>query len=594
MKKLTLTITTVFALLFILYSLAFSVTTNNLVFNAVNEETKANMLGKVATLRPNFRLLEASDIRNRSDKWHHASEEVANTINPNERVVIYDKNQNFVFAYGNDKLTTVYPNRDDFSLASQMGSHTEVNKNEEGRITYSYVEKLYNGRGDIIGFIQIARFITDISHVQQQLTSFAVIASLTIVLILFIVLILYFRRISLPIHSINYQLDKLSVGDYKVNYEPVKIAEFDEIGENINTLSDNLQNQNLQIIMQDERLNLLVDSMILGMLLIESDHTISLANPAAYKILGINHSIIDKAFTTVLTSYRLIQMVDNAFKNKQNYNEEIYLYHPDEMVLDINAIFVDDHNNDEMDDQVIVLIYDITDIRRLEKVRTDFIANASHELKTPVTALQGFSETLLDGAIEDQETARYFVEIMNKESNRLGHLISDILDLAKIEQDQLTHHIESVDLEEAVDEVVQQVQMEADKKPIQIVKDNRNNQPIIFNSERGQINQIITNLVNNAINYTDPGGQVRISIEELVNNVQITVADNGIGIPEEDLPRIFERFYRVSKSRSSSSGGTGLGLSIVRNIVRSMGGHIDVSSQFGQGTEFRVLLPKNE
>lgn len=593
MKKLTMMITTVFALLFILYSVTFSVITNNVVFNAVNDETKNNMLGTVATLRPAFRLLDESDVSDKTSQWDDAKNAITQTLNPNERIAIYDVDENPIYSFGNEKLIAIQPSEATFEDAKQVGNNTAVKPNDEGKITYAYMEKIYNNKNEVIGYLQISRFITDISHIQQQLLLFSIIASVSIVVILFILLFLYFRRLSLPIQTINRQLDKLAVGDYSDEYTPMRLNEFDMIGENVNALSDNLQQQNFQIQMQDERLSLMVDSMILGVLLIESDRRITLANPAVYHILSIDESVISKTFTSVLTSFRLIQMIEKSFKDREPLNEEIYLYHPKEMVLDVNVIFVDDHDNDEMNEQVIVLIYDITDIRRLEKIRTDFIANASHELKTPVTALQGFSETLLEGAIDDKDTAIEFVKIMNKESKRLNQLIADILDLAKIEQDQVGHHLEPIDLQMAVDEVVQQVQMEADKKGIHLSTVNAAGSEIIFNSEKGLLNQIITNLVNNAINYTDEEGNVTIVIDDLENNVQIQVIDTGIGIPEDDLPRIFERFYRVSKSRSTSSGGTGLGLSIVRNIVQSLGGRIDVMSQLNEGSEFRVLLPKN-
>lgn len=593
MKKLTMMITTVFALLFILYSVIFSVITNNVVFNAVNDETKNNMLGTVATLRPAFRLLDESDVSDKTSQWDDAKNAITQTLNPNERIAIYDVDENPIYSFGNEKLIAIQPSEATFEDAKQVGNNTAVKPNDEGKITYAYMEKIYNNKNEVIGYLQISRFITDISHIQQQLLLFSIIASVSIVVILFILLFLYFRRLSLPIQTINRQLDKLAVGDYSDEYTPMRLNEFDMIGENVNALSDNLQQQNFQIQMQDERLSLMVDSMILGVLLIESDRRITLANPAVYHILSIDESVISKTFTSVLTSFRLIQMIEKSFKDRVPLNEEIYLYHPKEMVLDVNVIFVDDHDNDEMNEQVIVLIYDITDIRRLEKIRTDFIANASHELKTPVTALQGFSETLLEGAIDDKDTAIEFVKIMNKESKRLNQLIADILDLAKIEQDQVGHHLEPIDLQMAVDEVVQQVQMEADKKGIHLSTVNAVGSEIIFNSEKGLLNQIITNLVNNAINYTDEKGNVTIVIDDLENNVQIQVIDTGIGIPEDDLPRIFERFYRVSKSRSTSSGGTGLGLSIVRNIVQSLGGRIDVMSQLNEGSEFRVLLPKN-
>ncbi|WP_195852949.1 sensor histidine kinase [Aerococcus sanguinicola] len=287
-------------------------------------------------------------------------------------------------------------------------------------------------------------------------------------------------------------------------------------------------------------------------------------------------------------------MIENCFQDKSNYNDEVYLYYPKEVILDVNVIYIEESPaGPDTGSQVIVLIYDITEIRRLEKVRTDFISNASHELKTPITSIQGFAETLLDGALEDPDLAQEFVGIIASESNRLTSLISDILDLSKIEQDQIGHKVESIDLEVLANGALVKAEELALRKGISLHTVNLHEEPIIFNSEAGRIDQILTNLVNNGIKYTNPGGDVWIILDlmEAEGYVHISVKDNGVGIPREDLPRIFERFYRVSKDRSTNSGGTGLGLSIVRNLVNSMNGKIHVESQYGQGSCFNVYLP---
>lgn len=594
MKRLMIMITTVFSLLFLLYSVTFSLTTNHVIFNAVNEETKNNMLGTAATLRPMFRLVTADDMASENEKWQATTQEIATVLNPNERVVIYDHNRQQHYAYGNMKLVDVKPTREDFVRAGQIGTNTQVETGEDDRLRFSYVEKIYNGRNETIGYIQISRFITDITDIQKRLMYFGLGASVLAIITLLAVLMVYFRRMALPIQAIKRQLDHLSAGQYDMSYQPVRIAEFDTIGATINTLSKDLQQQEQELLMQDDRLRLMVNSMVLGMILIGSDHRVLLANPAVSRILGLETPLVGKDYPSILTSYRLIRLIEKSFAQHRHIHEEVYVYHPEEMVLDVNVIFVDDHDIQESKEQVIVLIYDITATRRLEKVRTDFIANASHELKTPVTALQGFSETLLDGALEDPETARRFVEIINKESTRLNHLISDILDLAKIEQDQLSEELEWVTLDDVISEVLQQVQIKADKKPIYLTHINQHQESITFYSVRGKVYQILSNLITNAINYTNPEGEVIIATKVVNQAIEIRVIDNGIGIPAKDLPRIFERFYRVNKSRSTSTGGTGLGLAIVRNLVEALGGRIDVQSQLGEGTEFCVVLPNHE
>ncbi|MGH2119754.1 sensor histidine kinase, partial [Aerococcus sp. L_32] len=250
-----------------------------------------------------------------------------------------------------------------------------------------------------------------------------------------------------------------------------------------------------------------------------------LANPAIYEILGLEEQIEGRRFEEVLQSYRLVQMLNQASKTKQKINEEIYLYYPREVILDVNIIhlsyeemdaYFDTETNEELtnpndSEQIILLIYDITSIRHLEKVRSDFISNASHELKTPVTALQGFTETLLDGAIEDHDTAVEFVKIMQKESNRLGSLIKDILDLAKIEQDQIQHTSELLEADELVEDVFQHLRGRAQDKHIDLVKDDNSQLDVSFRGDRGRILQVLTNLIHNAIIYNNPYGFVKVS-----------------------------------------------------------------------------------
>ncbi|MDK6233286.1 two-component system histidine kinase PnpS [Aerococcus sanguinicola] len=596
MKRLTARLTGLFALLFILYSFLFAYNANLVVEHAVGEETQEQMTETAATLRKSFMSLDEENIQNRDRKWVGMINNLIGVLNPAERIIIYDMDKRELIAMGNADLPAAPRESQAFdrAWANTTDFKTHDNNSEDNTI-YQYTEFMRNSKGDPIAYIQIIRAVSDLSAAQSRLMGIAFICSILAMAVLLALLYYYFKRLSNPVQAITRIVDDLSHNDYQSRYESKGIEEFDEIGRNINGLAENLERQQGQILTQQKRLNQLIDYLIVGVLLIDDQQRIQVSNSAFFTILGIEtNDIWGKRYDNVLHGYRLKQMIENCFQDKSNYNDEVYLYYPKEVILDVNVIYIEESPaGPDTGSQVIVLIYDITEIRRLEKVRTDFISNASHELKTPITSIQGFAETLLDGALEDPDLAQEFVGIIASESNRLTSLISDILDLSKIEQDQIGHKVESIDLEVLANGAVVQAEELALRKGISLHTVNLREEPIIFNSEAGRIDQILTNLVNNGIKYTNPGGDVWIILDlmEAEGYVHISVKDNGVGIPREDLPRIFERFYRVSKDRSTNSGGTGLGLSIVRNLVNSMNGKIHVESQYGQGSCFNVYLP---
>ncbi len=246
---------------------------------------------------------------------------------------------------------------------------------------------------------------------------------------------------------------------------------------------------------------------------------------------------------------------------------------------------------DGVADGAVLVFHDITDIRRLETIRRDFVANVSHELRTPLANIKGYGETLLEGAIDDKENAHDFLRIIYSESDRLAKLVDDLLELARLESGKTDLLLKACRIDEIYNWVVTGLKIQAMDKSINIQCEIPADLPQV-NGDSSAIAQIFLNLIENAIKYNNPGGEVIISAKDLGPFIEISVCDNGIGIPADDLPRIFERFYRVDKARSRELGGTGLGLSIVKHLVQAHGGEVSVQSQLGRGTIFRFTLPK--
>jgi two-component system phosphate regulon sensor histidine kinase PhoR len=234
----------------------------------------------------------------------------------------------------------------------------------------------------------------------------------------------------------------------------------------------------------------------------------------------------------------------------------------------------------------------VTELRRLEQVRTEFIANVSHEVRTPLTAIQGYLETLLAGALEEPEHARKFLEIVFRHTERLGRLLNDLTDLSNIELGKVSLRLQPTSLGETVDSVLAIIRPRAESGDVALTSEVPRDLPLV-RADHDRLAQILINLVDNAVKYTPEGGRVTVCAgSDAPAVVRVTVADTGVGIPRLDLPRVTERFYRVDKARSRELGGTGLGLAIVKHLVLAHGGELTIDSEFGQGTSVSFTLPE--
>ncbi|WP_271003059.1 two-component system histidine kinase PnpS [Listeria seeligeri] len=397
------------------------------------------------------------------------------------------------------------------------------------------------------------------------------------------------RRITKPVREIIEVSTDLANHKYDSRIHGKVSGELQDLSISVNMLAESLETQMFEIKQNEQRLNAIVQNLVSGVMLINADKQVIMTNRTMYQILG-ETEITGKPFYEVIKSFALSQLIDATFETKTMQQKEIILYFPREMILDasVSPILAEDGEITG----IILLLHDITQIRHLENVRSEFVTNVSHELKTPVTALKGFAETLLDGAMYDEALLKKFLTIIKEESDRLHRLIMDILALSRIEQNPVTENVGTVDVDDVIDQSVRTIFELATEKNIQVSAPEKTVPPVIIETNRDQLQQILINLLSNAINYTPVDGKVEVKLMERESEVIIEVTDNGIGIPAKDIDRVFERFYRVDKARSRHSGGTGLGLSIVKHLVENCGGRIEVESQEEVGSTFRVTLPK--
>lgn len=433
----------------------------------------------------------------------------------------------------------------------------------------------------------------DKSQFRTQLNDFYILLLIATILYIVIIWILYkiiFQSAAEPIRYITESVKKLTNQNYSYEYLPGQSEIINDLGQSVDELKEKLRKKGMERDSSEQKLTLLLGHLNLGVVLINNSGKIELINYEAMQLLNIDSSATHRSFQAVIKSYVLIDMINDALKTHKPLSNDIEMYVPSSKYIDVNIIPYG--QSDEEVESILLLLYDISQIRRLERVRTEFVANASHELRTPVTAIKGFSETLLDGALATPELAEKFVTIIANESNRLELIINDILELSRVEKQSEPFMIRNFEIVSVVQNLIDFFFTRVNEKDIKVTLDAPMTIQMVTDQHR--VEQIFTNLIDNAINYSDSNSEITIRIDKVDDYVHFSVADTGMGIPKADQERIFERFYRVDKGRSRNSGGTGLGLSIVRNLVRNMNGTIYVESELGKGSVFHVELPLSQ
>ncbi|MGR3741520.1 sensor histidine kinase [Companilactobacillus sp. DQM5] len=331
----------------------------------------------------------------------------------------------------------------------------------------------------------------------------------------------------------------------------------------------------------------LVGHLPVGVMLLDDKGNVIMHNQAMSVILGQNISEGKHPFIDDIKTYSLSRMIEQTLKKNKNHHKNLELIDNNKFV-DANVIRIA-HSDEDIERQVIVILYDLTEFKQIEQMQGDFVSNVSHELKTPITAITGFSETLLNGAKNNPDDLDKFLKIINKESIRLNSLVQDILELSQV--DEVETFNDEISLDEIVNDITDELSSSISSKNLTVNK--KITGPDLVVSSSLLIEQIINNLVTNSVIYNNMNGQVDIKLkhDEIKNQLLINISDTGIGISDENIDRIFERFYRVDKSHSQEIEGTGLGLSIVIDAVNKLNGTIKVESQLTVGTKFEVKIP---
>lgn len=394
--------------------------------------------------------------------------------------------------------------------------------------------------------------------------------------------------ITKPLLDMTLASQEIANGNYK---KRIRVNTSDELGQlalNFNEMSAKLDATVIDLNNKKIEMESIINSMTNGLVAVDNDLNIILINPEAFRLFAIN-TAADLAGIKIVQYIRNNQ-INSLLKETIHTGKNLECnIHYGGRIFYIKTSPIRSPNNNGNNSGGLVFIQDITKVRKLEQIRTEFVSNVTHELKTPITSIRGFIETLKNGAIADKEVAGKFLDIIDIEAERLYVLIEDILRLSEIETKQKDTDLENLNLIDVVGEVFTILQPLADEKNISLNYSAK--EKVVIEANKNRMKQLLLNLVDNGIKYNKPHGAVDITAIREKGRIVIIVKDTGIGIPSRHLNRIFERFYRVDKGRPRDMGGTGLGLSIVKHIVNLYSGDIKVSSELDKGTEFIIQLP---
>ena len=444
--------------------------------------------------------------------------------------------------------------------------------------------------GIIVG---IVRTSTSIERLSNILDFFYGKLAMMIVLLVIAVGVLSWivsRKITKPIAELKEAAKCYANGDFDKSVNPGGATEIQELAAAINSMVTELRARLTTMTRQRNELESLLSEMVEAVIVVDTSKRIMRMNQAAEEIFQT--TLAQASGRQILESIRngrLNEFVTKTLSSEFPIEDELTVIGTPDKILQTHGTLISDTQGTPIG--ALIVLNDISRLKNIDQIRKDFVANVSHELKTPVTSIKGFLETLKDGAINDPGTAERFLDIAIKHTDKLTSIIEDLLKLSRVEQDagRGAMKLEKVSVCEPVRSVVKFLETLAQEKNIQIITDCDPSLEVEIN--RQLFEQALSNLLDNAIKYSENGSEVCVTIQKSNNETLIEVRDKGCGIPRDQLPRIFERFFRVDRARARDTGGAGLGLSIARHIINLHSGRIDVSSGIGQGSVFTIRIP---
>ena len=458
-------------------------------------------------------------------------------------------------------------------------------KNELDNTQISHISyPLKNDGEDIKGYIYLTNDISYIYSTVDQSRDMFTRATFIALLLTIILGFIISKSITGPIKALTVKAKQMSQGDFNQKVEIKSDDEIGQLGKMFNYLIDELRMSMSRLTQEKSKIETTLTYMADGVLTVDKRGNIIHINPVAKKILSVRSK--DVFYDQIISRKTHDLYLDRIEENEWNGT---YVLETEKETYKVDyAPFMDGQNQIG---GVILVFKNITEQFRMEKLQKEFVANVSHELKTPITTIKSYTETLLEGALEEEEVATDFLKVINSESDRMSRLVSDLLRLSRMDHEETSWTKEKININEIVKDTYTKLLLQAKNKNIKMTcnLDSRNSN-VLF--DKDGLEQILLNIIGNAIKYTPEGGDVSIDISAETSRVVISIKDTGVGIPKEDLNHVFERFYRVDKARTRQMGGTGLGLSIAEQIAKAHDSVIELNSELHIGTTVDIKIPK--
>lgn len=483
--------------------------------------------------------------------------------------------------------------RPEIRQALLTGSGMSIRRSSTLKKEMMYYAISVRESGDCIAVVRMSIPLTSINDVLQIFSNRIIVAGLIIIAIAAIVVYWVSRKISLPIEELKAGAERFAKGDLKRIFPVTSTEEISLLADAMNKMAGQLESRIKALVEERNEKEAILSSLIEGVLAVDNEEKIIHMNQATARMLDTQPEISEGMLIhEVVRNTEIQQLVSDSFEKKETLERDILFHGENERSVHVVTTPLLDGKGEQIG--ILIIFNDVTQIRKLEEIRRDFVANVSHEIRTPITSIKGFVEVLLDGAIDDDSKAKHFLGIVLKQSDNLNAIVEDLLHLSKIERDTEADEIyfQAGDIKSVLRSAIENCDINASKKKIAINLEIENTPETRINAQL--LEQAVVNLINNAIKYSEEGSEITVAAKYVDETIHINVIDSGCGIASEHLPRLFERFYRVDKARSRELGGTGLGLAIVKHISQAHGGSVSVESEPGSGSEFSIHLPLRE